>query len=117
MDGELVEHPPADFAAYLRNKVPHPKNVCSVVPEYSGNKKPEDYSNWSDAAEIDVTVVRCPLGVAEMGSVLLGNTTCASTPSAFLRTISSFCWTQKTSSRIFTMPTSTGLFESRVMWC
>lgn len=71
MAGEFVEHPPSDFAAYLRQKFPQAKNICSAVPEYSGNRKPEDYSNWSDAADIDVTIVRSPLAVAETGSVLL----------------------------------------------
>jgi L-lactate utilization protein LutC len=33
--------------------------------------QPEDYSDWSDAADIDVTIVRSPLAVAETGSVLL----------------------------------------------
>lgn len=71
MAGEFVGHPPSDFAAYLREKFPRAKNICSAVPEYSGNRKPEDYSNWSDAADIDVTIVRSPLGIAETGSVLL----------------------------------------------
>jgi len=71
MAGEFVESPPSNFPAYLRGKFPGAKNICSVVPEYSGNKKPEDYNNWSDAADIDVTIVRSPLGVAETGSVLL----------------------------------------------
>jgi L-lactate dehydrogenase complex protein LldG len=35
------------------------------------NKKPEDFARWSDASNIDVTLVRSPLGVAETGSVLL----------------------------------------------
>jgi hypothetical protein len=51
MAGEFVEHPPSDFAAYLRQKFPQAKNICSAVPEYSGNRKPEHYSNWSDAAD------------------------------------------------------------------
>jgi L-lactate dehydrogenase complex protein LldG len=71
MAGEFVGSPPTDLAAYLREKFPQAKNFCSAVPEYSGNKKPEDYNNWADAAEIDVTIVRSPLGVAETGSVLL----------------------------------------------
>ena len=71
MSGELVNRPPSDFAAYLRNKFPDAKIICSAVPEYSGNRKPEDYTNWSDAHDIDVTIVRSPLGVAETGSVLL----------------------------------------------
>jgi L-lactate dehydrogenase complex protein LldG len=71
MTGEFVDRPPPDFAAYLRNKFPAAKIICSAVPEYAGNRKPEDYTNWSDAHDIDVTIVRSPLGVAETGSVLL----------------------------------------------
>jgi len=71
MTGEFVDRPPSDFAAYLRNKFPDAKIICSAVPEYAGNRKPEDYTNWSDAHDIDVTIVRSPLGVAETGSVLL----------------------------------------------
>jgi L-lactate dehydrogenase complex protein LldG len=41
------------------------------VPECAGNRTPEHFVRWSDAKEIDVTVVRSPLGVAETGSVLL----------------------------------------------
>jgi L-lactate dehydrogenase complex protein LldG len=74
MAGEFVEHPPSDFAAYLRQKFPRAKNICSAVPEYSGNKKPEHYNNWSDASDIDITIVRSPLGIAETGSVLLTET-------------------------------------------
>ena len=71
MSGEFVDRPPPDFAAYLRNKFPDAKIICSAVPEHTGNRKPEDYANWSDAHNIDVTIVRSPLGVAETGSVLL----------------------------------------------
>jgi L-lactate dehydrogenase complex protein LldG len=71
MAGEFVGRPPSDFSAYLREKFPHAKTICSAASEYLGNRKPQDYSNWSDAADIDVTVVRSPLGVAETGSVLL----------------------------------------------
>ena len=42
-----------------------------ATEEDEGNKKPEDFSRWSDASRIDVTIVRSPLGVAETGSVLL----------------------------------------------
>jgi L-lactate dehydrogenase complex protein LldG len=71
MAGEFVGSPPSDFCAYLHEKFPQAENICSAVSEYAGNKKPEDYSNWADAAAIDVTIVRSPLGVAETGSVLL----------------------------------------------
>jgi L-lactate dehydrogenase complex protein LldG len=71
MAGEFVGAPPSDFSAYLHEKFPHAKRICSAVPEYAGNRKPEDYGHWPEAADIDVTIVRSPLGVAETGSVLL----------------------------------------------
>jgi L-lactate dehydrogenase complex protein LldG len=71
MDGTLVERPPEDFAEFLRKQFPHAKNICCNVPEYMGNTRPESYSKWSDAAGIDVTIVRSPMGIAETGSVLL----------------------------------------------
>jgi L-lactate dehydrogenase complex protein LldG len=69
--GEVVIEPPADFGKFLKEKFPEAKTICSVVPEYVGNKKPGDFARWADAGCIDVTVVRSPLGVAETGSVLL----------------------------------------------
>jgi L-lactate dehydrogenase complex protein LldG len=69
--GVLIETPPADLGAFLRKQFPNAKNICSAVPEFTGNSKPEDYANWADAASIDVSVVRSPMGVAETGSVLL----------------------------------------------
>jgi L-lactate dehydrogenase complex protein LldG len=74
MAGEFIARPPANFSAYLHEKFPKAKNICSAVPEYSGTSKPEHYSNWSDAADIDVTIVRSPLAIAETGSVLLTET-------------------------------------------
>jgi L-lactate dehydrogenase complex protein LldG len=71
MSGEFVERPPSDFSVYLRSKFPDAKIICSAVREYPGNRTPEHYSTWSEASEIDVTIVRSPLGVAETGSVLL----------------------------------------------
>ena len=71
MGGVLIEDPPQNFADYLRKQFPRAKNVCSAVPEYAGDTRPERYSKWSDAAQIDVSIVRSPMGVAETGSVLL----------------------------------------------
>jgi L-lactate dehydrogenase complex protein LldG len=70
LSGEVVTEPPADFEKFLRERFPEAKVICSTVPEYAGNKKPEDLSHWSDASSIDLTIVRSPLGVAETGSVL-----------------------------------------------
>jgi L-lactate dehydrogenase complex protein LldG len=69
--GEVLTEPPADFRQFLKKKFPTAKTICSAVPEYVGNKKPEDFARWADASCIDVTIVRSPLGVAETGSVLL----------------------------------------------
>jgi L-lactate dehydrogenase complex protein LldG len=69
--GEVVTGPPADFDNFLRNRFPDARTFCSAVPEYAGNRRPEDFSRWSDASGIDVAIVRSPLGVAETGSVLL----------------------------------------------
>jgi len=71
--GEVVTEPPADFDLFLRKRFPDAKTICSAVPEYPGNKRPEDFARWSDAGGIDVTIVRSPLGVAETGSVLLSD--------------------------------------------
>jgi len=69
--GEVVTEPPADFEEFLKKRFPDAKTICSAVPEYAGNRVPEDFTRWSDASSIDVTIVRSPLGVAETGSVLL----------------------------------------------
>src|ERR1700722_16367981 len=70
LSGELVTEPPADFDKFLKKRFPEAKAICSTVPEYTGNRVPEDFTRWSDASSIDVTIVRSPLGVAETGSVL-----------------------------------------------
>jgi L-lactate dehydrogenase complex protein LldG len=71
MAGTLVERPPQDFGAFLRKQFPHAKTLCSNVSEYIGDTRPASYSKWSDAAQIDVSIVRSPMGIAETGSVLL----------------------------------------------
>lgn len=71
MAGEVIARPPADFDSFLRERFPDARNFCSAVPEFRGNQRPEDFSDWADAAAIDVMVVRAPWGVAETGSVLL----------------------------------------------
>ncbi len=70
LSGEVVTEPPADFENFLQKRFPDAKAICSTVPEYAGNRVPEDFTRWSDASSIDVTIVRSPRGVAETGSVL-----------------------------------------------
>ena len=71
MAGVFVDKPPDDFGALLHKQFPNAKNICSAVPEFAGDSRPEDYANWADAANIDVAIVRSRMGVAETGSVLL----------------------------------------------
>jgi len=71
LSGEVVTEPPAEFETFLRKRFPDAKVICSTVLEYADNKEPEDFTRWSDASSIDVTIVRAALGVAETGSVLL----------------------------------------------
>jgi L-lactate dehydrogenase complex protein LldG len=84
MAGVLVDQPPGDLAAFLRSRFPDAKNFCSAVPEFAGNSSPEQYSNWADAGDIDVTIVRSPMGIAETGSVLLSETDLRVNTIAFL---------------------------------
>src|SRR5271163_3188546 len=71
MAGESVTDYPADLDAFLRARFPAATRICSTVPESKGTCTPADFAHWSDSSDIDVTVVRSPLGVAETGSVLL----------------------------------------------
>ena len=70
--GEVVTEPPADFDKFLKERFSDAKTICSAVPEYAGNSKPENFARWSDASSIDVTIVRSPLGVVILagGAVL-----------------------------------------------
>ena len=36
-----------------------------------GDCTPADFADWSEPADVDITIVRTPLGVAETGSVLV----------------------------------------------
>ena len=74
MAGVLLDQRPTDFGAFLKKTFPEAKNFCSAVPEFQGNSTPDDYSNWTEAGNIDVAIVRSPMGIAETGSVLLSET-------------------------------------------
>ena len=43
LSGEVVTEPPADFEEFLRKRFPDAKTICSAVPEYAGNRVPEDF--------------------------------------------------------------------------
>jgi L-lactate dehydrogenase complex protein LldG len=71
LDGRTVGEPPRDLDRWVSENFPDASRICSAVPEFTGTVTPSDFSDWSEPADLDVTVVRSPLGVAETGSVLL----------------------------------------------
>jgi L-lactate dehydrogenase complex protein LldG len=70
LDGKCVTQPPADLQRWLSETVPDAGRICSAVPELEGIT-PADFLDWAAPADVDVTVVRTPLGVAETGSILV----------------------------------------------
>jgi L-lactate dehydrogenase complex protein LldG len=71
LDGKTVTEPPADLEQWLSDTYPDAGHICSAVPELTGTVTPAAFSDWAEPADVDVTVARTPLGVAETGSVLL----------------------------------------------
>jgi L-lactate dehydrogenase complex protein LldG len=72
MGGRWAE-PPADgdLPALLASLFPDAAVVCSAVDEVRGHRRAEPGTAPASLADVDVAVVRSPLGVAETGSVLL----------------------------------------------
>lgn len=60
-----------DPLAPLRERLARAGQVCSAVPEVSGNLDLHQVQRPGDLAEVDVGVVRAAFGVAETGSVCL----------------------------------------------
>ena len=71
LDGQAVSHPPAGLPRWLAETFPDARRICSAVPEVSGTVTPAGFPDWAAPADVDVTIVRTPLGVAETGSILL----------------------------------------------
>jgi L-lactate dehydrogenase complex protein LldG len=71
LDGKSVTEPPTDLQQWLTETFPDAARICSAVPELRGAVTPAEFSDWAAPANVDVTVVRSPLGVAETGSVLV----------------------------------------------
>jgi L-lactate dehydrogenase complex protein LldG len=71
LDGQTVTEPPTDLQRWLSETFPDVKRVCSAVPEIRGTVVADEFSDWAAPADLDVTVVRTPVGVAETGSILL----------------------------------------------
>ena len=71
LDGQAIPPPPAGLQTWLAATFPDATQICSAVPEVTGTITPHQFPDWAAPADIDVTVVRSPLGVAETGSILL----------------------------------------------
>ena len=72
--GGLFLDPPAsgDVLAPVRQKIAAAKVVCSTVPEIAGNRDIAQVGTPKEFADVDFAIVRAAFGVAETGSVLLG---------------------------------------------
>jgi L-lactate dehydrogenase complex protein LldG len=84
LDGKVVIAPPAGIQSWLASAFPDARRICSATGEVAGNVGPAAFSDWAAPADLDVTVVRTPLGVAETGSVLLTEKELAVTTAAVL---------------------------------
>jgi L-lactate dehydrogenase complex protein LldG len=71
LDGKCVTEPPLELQQWLTETFPGAGRICSAVPEVTGTVTPAEFADWAAPADVDVTVVRTPLGVAETGSILV----------------------------------------------
>jgi L-lactate dehydrogenase complex protein LldG len=71
LDGEVVSQPSSGIQQWLSTAFPDAHRVYSAVGEVTGTVDGAEFEDWGAPADIDVTVVRTPLGVAETGSILL----------------------------------------------
>jgi L-lactate dehydrogenase complex protein LldG len=88
LDGKVVTAPPSDLRSWLQSWLgtafPDARRICSATAEVSGTVDPAGFRDWAAPADVDVTVVRTPLGVAETGSILLTEKELAVTTAAVL---------------------------------
>jgi L-lactate dehydrogenase complex protein LldG len=71
LQGRTVTEPPDDLRRWVSATFPDARRVCSIASEVAGTVSPADFSDWTAPADLDLTVVRSRLGVAETGSVLV----------------------------------------------
>ena len=84
LDGKVIPQPSSSLDAWLSTAFPEARRICSAVPEVTGNVELTAFSDWSAPADVDVLVMRTPLGVAETGSILLTETEVSVTTAAVL---------------------------------
>lgn len=75
MGGVFLDPPTSgDPLAPVRERIAGAKVVCSLVPEVAGNRDIAGVVSPPALADVDFAIVRAAFGVAETGSVLLGET-------------------------------------------
>jgi L-lactate dehydrogenase complex protein LldG len=84
LDGKVVTAPASGIQSWLETAFPDARMICSATSEVTGTVDPTEFSDWAAPADVDITVVRTPLGVAETGSVLLTERELAITTAAVL---------------------------------
>ena len=74
MGGQLAEpNPVADVNAFVVERYPDARVVCSATPEVKGNRELAVVTEPKSLEDVDLGVVRAAFGVAETGSVYLGD--------------------------------------------
>ena len=84
LDGKVIPRPPSGLDAWLSAAFPDARRICSAIREVTGNVNLTSISDWAAPADVDVLVMRTPLGVAETGSILLTETEVSVTTAAVL---------------------------------
>jgi L-lactate dehydrogenase complex protein LldG len=70
LDGKCVTAP-SDLQRWLSDTFGDAGRICSTTPEFTGTVTPAEFRDWAAPADVDVAIVRTPLGVAETGSILV----------------------------------------------
>jgi len=85
MGGLFLEAPPvSDPRLAVHTQLADAKVVCSIVPEFIGNRRMEDVRIPQDLADVDFAIVRASFAVAETGSVLLSEAELGTNAVAYL---------------------------------
>lgn len=71
MGGAVIDPPDGPLDAFLAERFPQARVICSVTPEVQGTRALVAGSDPRDLQDVDVAVVRAAFGVAETGSVWL----------------------------------------------
>jgi L-lactate dehydrogenase complex protein LldG len=71
LDGKVIPSPPSGAEQWLSTAFPDAQRICSATSEVTGNVNPSGFAAWAAPSDIDVMVMRTPMGVAETGSILL----------------------------------------------